>query len=63
MSVSVMRGLREWLNEDPKARMVVVATHRRTTAAHADRIYQIAGGRLVNADDSAFDAAREVKIA
>jgi ABC-type multidrug transport system fused ATPase/permease subunit len=60
---SVMRGLREWVNEDPKARMVVVATHRRTTAAHADRIYQIANGRLVNAGDSAFDAAREVKIA
>jgi ABC-type transport system involved in cytochrome bd biosynthesis fused ATPase/permease subunit len=43
--------------------MVVVATHRRSTAAHADRIYQIANGRLVNAGDSAFDAAREVKIA
>jgi ABC-type multidrug transport system fused ATPase/permease subunit len=62
---AVMRGLREWVNEDPKRRMVIVATHRRTTAAHADRIYQIAGGRLVNAGDSAFDVApaREVKIA
>jgi ABC-type multidrug transport system fused ATPase/permease subunit len=62
---AVMRGLREWVNEDPKRRMAIVATHRRTTAAHADRIYQIAGGRLVNAGDSAFDAApaREVKIA
>jgi len=62
---AVMRGLREWVNQDPKRRMVIVATHRRTTAAHADRIYQIAGGRLVNAGDSAFDVApaREVKIA
>lgn len=60
---AVMRGLREWVNEDPKRRMAIVATHRRTTAAHADRIYQIAGGRLINAGDSAFDAAREVNIA
>ena len=62
---AVMRGLREWVNEDPKRRMAIIATHRRTTAARADRTYQIAGGRLVNAGDSAFDAApaREVKIA
>jgi ATP-binding cassette subfamily B protein len=60
---AVMRGLREWVNEDPKRRMALIATHRRSTAAHADRVYQIAGGRLVNAGDSAFDAPREVKIA
>jgi ABC-type multidrug transport system fused ATPase/permease subunit len=62
---AVMRGLREWVNDDPKRRMVIVATHRRTTASHADRIYQLVNGRLVSAGDSAFDAPSvgEVKIA
>ncbi len=62
---SVMRGLRDWVNEDPKRRMAIIATHRRTTAARADRTYQIAGGRVVAAGDSAFGVAhgREVKIA
>jgi ATP-binding cassette subfamily B protein len=52
---SVMRGLREWVNEAPDNRMVVLATHRRTTASCADRIYQLAGGRIVAADGSALD--------
>src|SRR5260221_13411173 len=62
---AVMRGLREWINEEPKRRMAIIATHRRTTAARADRIYLLAGGRLLKAGDSAFDVApaREVKIA
>jgi ABC-type multidrug transport system fused ATPase/permease subunit len=47
---AVMRGLRDWVNEAPDRRMVILATHRRTTAARADRIYQIAAGRLVAAD-------------
>jgi ABC-type transport system involved in cytochrome bd biosynthesis fused ATPase/permease subunit len=53
------------VNDDPKRRMVIVATHRRTTASHADRIYQLVNGRLVSAGDSAFDAPSvgEVKIA
>ncbi len=43
----VMRGVRAWLAERPKSRIVVVATHRRTTAACADRTYRITGGRVV----------------
>jgi len=62
---AVMRGLRDWVGEEPNRRMAIIATHRRTTASRADRIYQIAGGRLAAAGDSAFDVApiREVKIA
>ena len=47
---AVMLGLRDWVNAAPDRRMVILATHRRTTAARADRIYQIAAGRLVAAD-------------
>jgi ABC-type multidrug transport system fused ATPase/permease subunit len=59
---AVMNGLRDWVNEDPTRRMVILATHRRTTASRADRIYQIAAGRLVAADGSVLDdvPAREV---
>ena len=52
---SVMRGLREWVDEAPETRMVILATHRRTTASRADRIYQLAAGQLVAADGSALD--------
>ncbi len=52
---SVMRGVRAWVDEDPRHRLAIVATHRRTTAALADRIYQITAGQLVAADQSAFD--------
>ncbi len=51
----VMRGLRDWVNEAPKRRMAIIATHRRTTASRADRIYHLAAGRLVAADGSALD--------
>jgi ABC-type bacteriocin/lantibiotic exporter with double-glycine peptidase domain len=47
---AVMLGLRDWVNAAPDRRMVILATHRRTTAARAHRIYQIAAGRLVAAD-------------
>ena len=62
---SVMRGLREWVNEAPENRMVILATHRRTTASRADRIYQLAAGQLVAADGSALDEipVREVSNA
>ncbi|MGC1190383.1 MAG: ABC transporter ATP-binding protein [Candidatus Binatus sp.] len=52
---AVMIGLREWVNADPKRRMVILATHRRTTASRADRVYHLAAGRLVAADGSALD--------
>ena len=51
----VMRGLRDWVNEAPKRRMAIIATHRRATASRADRVYHLAAGRLVAADGSAFD--------
>ena len=51
---AVMNGLREWVNAAPD-RMVILATHRRTTASRADRIYQLAAGRLVAANGSALD--------
>ncbi len=52
---TVMRGLRDWVNEAPKRRMAIIATHRRTTASRADRVYHLAAGRLVAADGSALD--------
>ena len=52
---AVMRGLRDWVNEAPGRRMAIIATHRRTTASRADRIYHLAAGRLVAADGSALD--------
>lgn len=62
---AVMRGLREWVNEAPGQRMVILATHRRTTASRADRMYQLAAGRLIAADGSALDdvQVREVSNA
>jgi ABC-type multidrug transport system fused ATPase/permease subunit len=51
----VMRGIRDWVREDPVHRMAIIATHRRTTAALCDRIYQITAGRLAASDQSAFD--------
>jgi ATP-binding cassette, subfamily B, bacterial len=62
---AVMLGLRDWVNEAPTRRMVILATHRRTTASRADRIYQLAAGRLVAADGSALDDVpiREVRNA
>ena len=62
---AVMRGLREWVNEAPDRRMVILATHRRTTASRADRIYQLAAGRVVAADGAALDDVpiREVSSA
>ena len=51
----VMRGIREWIDERPDERIVLLATHRRSTAALADCIYQIADGRVTQAGGSAFD--------
>ncbi len=56
----VMRGIRDWVDEQPHERIVLIATHRRSTAALADRIYQIDAGRVGPADDRAFDAERTV---
>ena len=58
----VMRGIREWIDERPRERLVLLATHRRSTAALADRIYQIADGRVSEADETAFDEARLAEV-
>jgi ATP-binding cassette, subfamily B, bacterial len=59
---AVVEGLRDWVNEAPERRMVILATHRRATAARADRIYQIASGHLVATDRSVFDDILERKV-
>lgn len=56
----VMRGIRDWIDEQPRERIVLIATHRRSTAALADRIYQIDAGRVRPIDERAFDAERAV---
>ena len=56
----VMRGIRNWVDEQPHERIVLIATHRRSTAALADHIYQIDAGRVGPADERAFDAERVV---
>jgi len=53
----VMRGIRDWIDENRRERMVLLATHRRSTAAHADRIYRLNDGYVFAADASGFDAA------
>lgn len=58
----VMRGIREWLDERPRERIVLLATHRRSTAALADRIYQISGGCMRESDDSAFDETHIAEV-
>lgn len=58
----VMRGVREWIDERPRERIVLLATHRRTTAALADHIYQIADGRVSEADERAFEDARIAEV-
>ena len=62
---SVMTGLREWVNEAPERRMVILATHRRTTASRADRVYHLAAGQLVAANGTTLDdvTIREVSNA
>jgi ABC-type multidrug transport system fused ATPase/permease subunit len=58
----VMRGIREWIDERPRERIVLLATHRRSTAALADRIYQIADGRVSEADETAFGEPRVAEV-
>ena len=48
----VMRGIRDWVDERPHKRMVLIATHRRSTAALADRIYYIADGRVTESNST-----------
>ena len=46
----VIQGVRAWVDEAP-ARLAIILTHRRTTAEQADRIYHIAGGKVVEVED------------
>jgi ABC-type multidrug transport system fused ATPase/permease subunit len=59
----VMRGIRDWVDERPRERIVLLATHRRSTAALADRIYQIECGNVRQADEGAFEPQRVVNDA
>ena len=59
---AVMLGVREWVNAAPHRRMAIVATHRRTTASCADRIFSIAAGRLESGDDSALETDRPGEV-
>jgi ABC-type multidrug transport system fused ATPase/permease subunit len=58
----VMQGIRDWIAELPHQRIVLVATHRRSTAAMADRIYQIAHGQVIAADDHVFDERPALEV-
>jgi ATP-binding cassette, subfamily B, bacterial len=53
---AVMRGVREWVNEQPRRRMAIIATHRRTTAEKADRVYRIAAGRIESGEQPVLAA-------
>ncbi len=48
----VIRGIRQWLDEKPGERIVLLVTHRRSTAAHSDRVYRISAGDVVRDDES-----------
>jgi ATP-binding cassette subfamily B protein len=50
----VMRGIRDWVNERRGERMVLLATHRSTTSALADRAYHLAHGRVCEVDTQAL---------
>jgi ABC-type multidrug transport system fused ATPase/permease subunit len=54
----VMRGIRQWLEEKPSERMVLLVTHRRGTAAHSDRLYRIEAGGVARDDRNAFEPLR-----
>jgi ABC-type multidrug transport system fused ATPase/permease subunit len=40
----VLDGIREWLSDAAARRMVIIATHRRTTAAIADQVFEMTNG-------------------
>lgn len=42
----VLDGIRQWLNDAPEGRIVIIATHRRTTAAIADQVLELSNGVL-----------------
>jgi ATP-binding cassette, subfamily B, bacterial len=47
-----LAALRQWVAERADRRMVLVATHRETTAAMADRTYRLAAGKLIDAPEA-----------
>jgi ABC-type multidrug transport system fused ATPase/permease subunit len=51
----VLGGIREWVEDAPDRRIVIIATHRRTTAEGAEQIFAMADGRVVAGDVSSFD--------
>lgn len=53
----LMAALRGWIGEHPQRRMVLLATHRATAVAMADRAYRVEGGRVVACEEPAMIAA------
>jgi ATP-binding cassette subfamily B protein len=51
----VMAGIRDWIADAPARRVAILVTHRRTSAAKADRIYRLDAGRLLSADLASFE--------
>jgi ABC-type multidrug transport system fused ATPase/permease subunit len=51
----VMRAIRHWLDEKPGERIVLLATHRPTTARHSDRVYRISAGNVALDEDATFE--------
>ncbi len=54
----VMRGIRQWLNEKPGERIVLLATHRLNTARHSDNVYRISAGSVALDEEAAFEPLR-----
>ncbi|HUA34286.1 MAG TPA: ABC transporter ATP-binding protein [Candidatus Binataceae bacterium] len=50
----VLAGIREWIDEAP-TRMVIVVTHRGTTAALADTVFRLDAGQIVASDSASLD--------
>ncbi len=53
----IMTALRGWVAEHPQRRMVLLATHRTTAAAMADRTYRIEAGCIVAREEPVMMAA------
>jgi ATP-binding cassette, subfamily B, bacterial len=54
----LMRGVREWLDERPDQRLVIMTTHRQSAAAWADRLYSIARGKITEQSHWPVSVAR-----
>jgi ATP-binding cassette, subfamily B, bacterial len=53
---AVLAGIREWIDEAPTKRLVIIATHRQTTAALADQVFRMSAGRISAAEPKVLEA-------